>query len=51
MADQATFFLRVIASDKKFYHDQAEALVVQTVDGQQEFLAHHSQASLAIAPW
>lgn len=50
MADQATFFLRVIASDKKFYHDQAEALVVQTVDGQQEFLAHHSQAILAISP-
>ncbi len=52
MADhaKATFGLRVIASDKTFFSDRAQSLTVQTLDGQQQFLAHHAQIILAVDP-
>lgn len=45
-----TFYLRVIATDKEFYAGQARNLIVQTLDGQVSFLAHHEQVVVAIAP-
>lgn len=45
-----TFYLRVIATDKEFYAGQAQNLIVQTLDGQVSFLAHHEQVVVAISP-
>lgn len=44
------FYLKVIASDKVFYDGRARSLTVQTLDGQQQFLANHAQIMLAIDP-
>ncbi len=47
---ESSFFLRVIAAEKVYYHDKAQALVVTTIDGKTEFLSHHAQTVMAIEP-
>ena len=47
---EAKYYLRVIASDKAFYNGYVTSLKVPTIDGQEGFLAHHSQIMLAIVP-
>lgn len=46
----STFFLRVIATNKVFYHDHAKALVITMQDGQKEFMPHHEEMIVAIEP-
>ncbi|MCI6638265.1 MAG: ATP synthase F1 subunit epsilon [Bilifractor sp.] len=47
---EAKYYLRVIASDKAFFSGYVTSLKVPTIDGQEGFLAHHSQIMLAIVP-
>ena len=47
---EAKYYLRVIASDKAFFGGYVTSLKVPTIDGQEGFLAHHSQIMLAIVP-
>ncbi|MCC6094995.1 MAG: ATP synthase F1 subunit epsilon [Eubacterium sp.] len=46
----STYYLKVIASDKVFYTGHVVSMTVPTIDGQEGFLAHHSQIILAIEP-
>lgn len=48
MAD--TFQLWILAADKPFYKGECMSLIVPTLDGEREFLAHHSNMIAAIVP-
>ena len=45
-----TFRLRVLASDKPFYEGECISLTVPTLEGQRQFLAHHSNMIAALVP-
>lgn len=45
---EATFKLKVIATDKVFYEDDAICLVIWNRDGQRAFLAHHEKMMCAV---
>ena len=45
-----TFRLRILASDHRFFDGQCRSLVIPTVDGAQEILAHHSNMITALVP-
>ena len=47
---KSTFFLRVIAAEKVFFSGLARNLIIQTVDGQLSFLAHHQEMMAALNP-
>lgn len=46
----AAFFLRIIASDHKFFSGNAEYLVVPTASGEAGIMAHHEDMIIALAP-
>lgn len=51
MADvKNMFFLRVIAAEKVFYTGYARNLIIETLDGQISFLAHHQEMMAALNP-
>lgn len=43
-----TFFVEVLASDKKFYEGRIVSLIVPCPDGQKEVLAHHEDMLIAV---
>ena len=43
-----TFFVEVLASDRRFFEGRVEALVVPCPDGEKEILAHHEDILLAV---
>ena len=45
-----TFYLEVIASDKKFYKGKTRSLTVPVPDGEAGILAHHDNMLIAIVP-
>ncbi len=47
---KATFYLRVVATNKTFYHDQARALIIHMQDGMKEFMSQHEEMIVAIEP-
>ena len=44
------FHLRVLASDKPFYEGECISLTVPTLEGNRQFLAHHSNMIAALVP-
>jgi len=44
----STFYLKVIASDKKFFEGKAEVLVIPAMDGEKAILAHHENMAIAV---
>ena len=50
MAESSQFYLHLIAAEKVFYEGYAECLIINTVDGQTSFLAHHCQSMVAVSP-
>lgn len=45
-----TFRLRILASDRTFFDGDCRSLVIPTVDGTREILAHHSNMIAALVP-
>ena len=45
-----TFRLRVLASDKPFYEGECISLTIPTLEGERQFLAHHSNMIAALVP-
>lgn len=43
-----TFFLDVLASDRKFFRGKVSALVIPCEDGEKEILAHHEDMLIAV---
>ncbi|SEA17492.1 F-type H+-transporting ATPase subunit epsilon [Lachnospiraceae bacterium NK3A20] len=50
MSETNAFYLRVIATDKTFYKGYAKDLIIQTLDGELSFLAHHEECIVALSP-
>ena len=46
----ATFFLKIITSNKVFFKGQVSLAVVTATDGEKAFMAHHEEMVLALKP-
>lgn len=46
----ATFFLKIITSNKVFFKGQVSMAVVTATDGEKAFMAHHEEMVLALKP-
>ena len=46
----ATFYLKIITSNKVFFGGQVSVVVVTAADGEKAFMAHHEEMVLALAP-
>jgi len=43
-----TFHLRIVCSNRIFFDGQAQAIIVPTIDGEYEVMAHHAPAGIAV---
>ena len=46
----ATFYLKIITSNKVFFKGQVSLAVVTATDGEKAFMAHHEEMVLALKP-
>jgi len=46
----ASFYLKIIASDKVFYNGRSEIVIVPALDGEYALLAHHDDMVVAMQP-
>ena len=46
----ATFYLKVITSNKKFFSGRVSVVIVTAMDGEKAFMAHHEEMTLALQP-
>ena len=48
--EMAFFYLQIIASDRVFFHGEAEIVIVPEMDGACAFMAHHENMVVAVQP-
>lgn len=46
----ATFFMKILASDKVFFEGHVESVTIPATDGEICFMAHHEEMVVAIQP-